>query len=75
MNVHDLEKHMIPFEEGLEKLRKIDPQEANNVLLTAEQGYPIGFAYTEETGLAVLCSGQGPFIAWQEKEFHVEPVI
>jgi hypothetical protein len=33
-----------------------------------EAGYPIGFGFDEDLGWFVLMCGQGPFLAWCERE-------
>lgn len=32
-------------------------------------GGPVGIGQCEELGWFIACSGQGPFIAWSEKEY------
>jgi hypothetical protein len=44
------------------------PDECRKTALQCNsEGIPTAVGHTEETGWFVLCSGQGPMIAWIEK--------
>jgi hypothetical protein len=61
----NLETHIITWGEW----QTMDvPDECRKTALQCNsEGIPTAVGYTEETGWFVLCSGQGPMIAWIEK--------
>lgn len=61
----DLEDHLIPPGEWQARYSEM-PRECKEVVDGPRDGGPVGIGYKEGKGWFVLCSGQGPFLAWSE---------
>lgn len=68
--VANWENDLIPFEKWKELYDKM-PEKCKKVVDDDSDDAPIGIGRNKEYGWFIACSGQGPFIAWTEKNERV----
>lgn len=74
VNIFDLERKMIPFEEWNKHIDRFPFEQQEWIRSHQKNPHlegPMGIGFTPETGYYVLFCGQGPGVGWIEKDVKV----